>query len=276
MYLPGLLLYPVTYNVLVSFKDMTLGAIISGHAPWVGLSNIRTVLHDPVLPLAFRNTAIFTAVSLSVQYVIGLGLALLFNGRFPLGRTLRALLLLPWLMPGIVATAAWRFMFDADHGVIDGVLQQAGVTSHPINWLTTPTLALVSVTVVNIWIGIAFNLVLLHSGLQGIGSELYEAAALDGAGAWRRFWHVTLPGLKGVSAILLVLGCVYTLKQFDIIYLLTGGGPGNASQVLSTYSYTLSFVDLRFGLGAAVGDMLFILSFAVAVAYAIGTRKRFL
>jgi multiple sugar transport system permease protein len=179
-------------------------------------------------------------------------------------------------MPGIVATSAWRFMFDADHGVIDGVLRQTGLVDHPIDWLTSPTLALVSVTIVNIWIGIAFNFVLLHSGLQGISSELYEAAALDGASRWRRLWHVTLPGLKGTTAILLVLGCVYTLKQFDIIYLLTGGGPGNASQVLSTYSYTLSFVDIKFGLGAAVGDLLFVLSFAVAVVYAFGTRKRFL
>lgn len=271
IYVPLLFAYPILYNFYVSLHHYTLSSLISGVAPYVGLKNFSAILHDPAFGTAVRNTFIFTAASLLAQYVIGLGLALFFMQRFPLSGLLRSLLILPWLVPGIVGTSAWKWMFNDTNGFVNHLLKVFGLA--PVEWLTSPTPALVSVIIVNIWIGIAFNFVLLHGGLQTISSDLYEAAAIDGASAWRRFWHVTLPGLRPVTGVLITLGMIYTLKQFDIIWILTKGGPGNASQLLSTWSYYQSFVNDDFGRGAAVSDFLFLISLVAVVVYSWRLRQ---
>jgi multiple sugar transport system permease protein len=143
----------------------------------------------------------------------------------------------------------------------------------PVGWLTRPGPAFAAVLIVNIWIGIAFNLVLLHSGLQGISEERYEAAELDGAGYWRRVWHISLPGLRPVTAIVLTLGVIFTLRQFEIIWAMTRGGPGNSTHLLSTLAYSMVFDNSRFGAGASVANLLFMLTLVIVAVYIVRLRK---
>lgn len=272
IYLVFIFAYPMGFSFWLSFRSFGLKSLITGVSEFVGLDNIVSVLGDPDFALAARNTLFFTITSMVTQYIIGLALALFFYNNFPLGRSLRSLLVLPWLVPSIVATTAWRFLFQEPDGFINQGLSALGIAGVP--WLTSPDFALTSVTIINIWIGIAFNLVLLHSGLQSIPTERYEAAALDGASYWQRLRYVTLPALRPVTAVVLTLGFVYTLKQFDLIWSLTQGGPGNASQLLSTWAYTLTFGVNDFGLGAAVSDFLFLASGIVILFYTLSERKK--
>ncbi|RMB60228.1 carbohydrate ABC transporter permease [Tessaracoccus antarcticus] len=263
--------YPIAFNIWLTFQSYDLKSMITGVSEFVGFANIVSAVTDPNFGTALLNTLFFTLASLFVQFIIGLALALFFYNNFPLSRTIRAMLVLPWLVPSIVATTAWRFIFKDPSGFLNQLLGVFGVA--PVHWLTSNDTALVSIIIINIWIGIAFNLVLLHSGLQSIPTEQYEAAAIDCAGYWKRFWYITMPALRPVIAVLLVLGFVYTLKQFDLVWTLTKGGPGNSSQLLSTWSYSLSFQSNKFGQGAAVADVLFLLSGLIIIGYTYVQRK---
>lgn len=266
--------YPVVKNLTMSLQDYTLKTFFTGKAPWVGLDNYVTVVSDQLFSRAMINTGLFTAGSIVGQFIIGLGLALFFRNKFPLGGVLRALLLLPWLLPLIVSSATWRSILERDSGILNRSLQGIGVIDEPIGWLTSPSVALIAVIMVNIWIGIPFNVTLLYGGLQDIPEELYEAGALDGAGHWKAFWHITWPNLRAVVGVVLVLGIVYTLKVLDIILGLTDGGPANATQTLATQSYQRSFVDFEFGQGAALSNILIVISMIFAVVYLRSTRRR--
>ncbi|MBM7331741.1 sugar ABC transporter permease, partial [Agrobacterium sp. S2] len=200
-----------------------------------GLDIFRDVVGSSTFPVALRNTAIFVVVSLLFQYAIGLALAVFFRTSFRLSAVLRGLFLVPWLLPLIVSASTWSWMLNGDNGIVNSVLGAFGIGQ--INWLTDPSLAIWSVTIANIWLGIPFNLVILYSGLQNIPGDVYEAASLDGANAWQQFWRVTFPLLRPVSAITLLLGFIYTLKVVDVIWVMTSGGPANASTTLAVWSY---------------------------------------
>jgi len=269
--------YPIVENVVMGFERYTTSTFFTGHAPWAGLANYRAVLRSSVFTEAARNTLLFTVGSIVGQFTIGLGLALYFQRKFPLSGLLRSLLLLPWLIPLLAATTVWKWMLDADNGVINRLLVDVHLTAnhpgaHP-GWLTSPSLALVSVILVNIWIGIPFNATILYGGLRDIPEHLYEAAALDGATRWRAFRHITWPLMRPVVNVVLVLGVVYTLKVIDIILGLTGGGPANATQTIATQSYQLSFVQFDFGQGAAAGNILVVISLVFAVLYLRANRR---
>jgi len=196
-----------------------------------------------------------------------MALALFFRQHFPLSATLRALFLVPWLLPLIVSASTWSWMLNSDSGIINALLHGLGVG--PVNWLTSPRWSLVSVTIANIWIGIPFNLVILYSGLQTISPDIEEAAALDGATGWQKFRLITFPLLRPVSAITILLGFIYTLKVFDIIWIMTRGGPTDSSTTFPTWSYRLGFGNLlpAFGPGAAVGNLLILISLAFGLVY---------
>ena len=266
--------YPVIKNLTMSFQDYGLKTFFTGKAPFVGFANYAAVIQDQVFNKAMANTAIFTIVSISCQFVIGMLLALFFRKHFPLSGVLRALFLLPWLIPLIVASATWKSILDQDTGIMNGFLQAIGVIDGPIPWLSSPDVALIAVIMVNIWIGIPFNLTLLYSGLQDIPDELYEAGALDGATGWKAFWHITWPNLRSVVGVVLMLGIIYTLKVLDIILGLTQGGPANATQTIATLSYRASFVEFKFGQGAALSNILILISLVFAVIYLRSTRRQ--
>jgi multiple sugar transport system permease protein len=266
--------YPVVKNLLMSFQEYTLKTFFTGQAPWVGVVNYATVLKDEVFSKAVVNTALFTIGSILGQFVIGLLLALFFHKNFPLNGILRALFLLPWLIPLIVGSAAWRAILEQDSGILNVTLENLGIISNPVPWLTSPNVALLSVILVNIWLGIPFNLTLLYSGLQDIPDELYEAGALDGATGWKAFWHITWPNLRAVVSVVLMLGVIYTLKVIDIILGLTQGGPANATQTIATQSYQRSFIQFKFGEGAALSNILIVISLAFAVIYLRVSRRQ--
>jgi multiple sugar transport system permease protein len=264
--------YPLVNNIAMGFQDYTVASFYTGNAPFVGLRNYVAVFHDPVFGKAVLNTVLFTVGSIVCQFGIGLALAVFFNGRFLGSALLRSLLLLPWLLPLVVSGAVWRWMLDQDHGVINTALRALHLAGGPVPWLTSPGWALPAVVLTNIWIGIPFNLVILHGGLRAIPVTLYEAAGLDGAGPWQRFRHVTWPLLRPVTGVVLMLGLVYTIKVFDVIMVVTRGGPANASQTLTTWSYSLSFQQFEFGLGAAVGNILILATTVFGLLYLRSAR----
>jgi multiple sugar transport system permease protein len=266
--------YPVVKNLVMSFQDYTLATFFTGEAPWVGLQNVRAVIDDALFTKALANTALFTAGSIAGQFVIGLLLALFFHKNFPLSGVVRALFLLPWLIPLIVGSAAWRAILEQDSGILNVTLQRIGIIDSPVPWLASPDVALIAVILVNIWLGVPFNLTLLYSGLQDIPDELYEAGALDGATGWTAFRYITWPNLREVVNIVLMLGVIYTLKVIDIILGLTQGGPANATETIATQSYERSFVEFKFGQGAALSNILILISLAFAIIYLRATRRR--
>lgn len=273
IYLVMFYAYPLYRNLELSLRNYTLRSFITGSADFVGLENYRAVLSDPAFGTALWNTVVFTGVSLLFQYAIGLALAVFFFRKFPLATTLRALFLVPWLLPLLVSASVWAWMLNSDSGVINWFLKSIGLD--PIYWLTSPSWSLTSVLITNIWIGIPFNLVVLYSGLQAIPDELYEAAALDGASKWATFWRITFPLLRPVSAITLLLGLVYTLKVFDIIWVMTRGGPGDSSMTLAIWSYRLGFGggSPHLSPAAAVGNVLIVIAFIFGLLYIRAQRK---
>jgi multiple sugar transport system permease protein len=266
--------YPIVKNLVMSFQDYGLKTFFTGEAPWIGLQNYVAVVTDDVFTKAVVNTALFTLGSIAGQFVIGMLLALFFHKNFPLHGVLRALFLLPWLIPLIVGSAAWRAILEQDSGILNVTLQNLGIINSPIPWLTSPDVALIAVILVNIWLGIPFNMTLLYSGLQDIPDDLYEAGAMDGATGWKAFWHITLPNMRAVVSIVLMLGVIYTLKVIDIILGLTQGGPANATQTIATESYQNSFVQFKFGQGAALSNILILISLVFAVVYLRATRRQ--
>ena len=266
--------YPLFRNVELSLRNYTVRSFVQGDAPFTGLANYVKVFADATFGPALWHTVVFTLVSLAFQFTIGLALALFFSRNFRLSATLRGLFLVPWLLPLIVSASTWSWMLNSDSGVVNAVLSWFGIG--PVNWLTSPDWALWSVIIANIWIGIPFNLVVLYSGLQAISPAIYEAAALDGANGWQRFWKVTFPLLRPVSAITLLLGLVYTLKVFDIIWIMTKGGPSGASTTFATWSYRLGFGNLvpSFGPGAAVGNLLIVMALVFGLIYIRAQRRQ--
>jgi multiple sugar transport system permease protein len=265
--------YPVVKNVIMSFQDYTTATFFTGEAPWVGVQNYVTVLSSSLFSTSLLNTALFTIGSILGQFVIGLALAIFFQRKFPLNGILRSLLLLPWLLPLIVSSAVWRWILDKDSGALNRFLGDLNIIETGVPWLTSTSLALIAVVGVNIWIGIPFNLTILYGGLQEIPDELYEAGSLDGATGWKAFRYITWPMLKPVVSVVLVLGVVYTLKVLDIILGLTNGGPANSTQTIATQSYALSFQEFKFGEGAALGNVLVIISLVFAVLYLRASRR---
>lgn len=260
VYLVVFYAYPLWRNIDLSLHDYTIRAFVQGNPEFVGLDNFVDVFTSPLFGTALWNTAFFTLVSIVFQFTIGLALAVFFQSSFRLSELLRALFLVPWLLPLIVSSSTWAWMLNSDNGIVNSVLGAFGVGQ--INWLTSPDTALIAVTIANIWLGIPFNLVILYSGLQNIPGDVYEAASLDGAGPWRKFRSITLPLLRPVSAITILLGLVYTLKVVDVIWIMTTGGPANASTTLAVWSYREAFGTGQpdFSPAAAVGNILILVA----------------
>ena len=274
IYLVVFYAYPLYRNVELSLKHYTVRSFVDGNAPFIWFNNYLAVFRNPGFVSTLVHTALFTGVSIAFQFTIGMALAVFFYQSFRLSGTLRALMLVPWLLPLIVSASTWSWMLNSDSGIVNSVMQAFGIGQ--INWLTSPSWSLVSVIIANIWIGIPFNLVILYSGLQAIPVDLYEAAALDGATAWQKFWRITFPLLRPVSAITVLLGLVYTLKVFDIIWIMSKGGPGDASTTLAIWSYRLGFGSTlpQFSPAAAVGNLLIILAVGFGLLYVYTQRKQ--
>jgi multiple sugar transport system permease protein len=258
---------PIVYNVMLSFEQTSPATIANFTAPFAGLDNYRVVFQDPISRAAIVRTLEFTFGSLLGQFIIGFALALLFTLRFP-GRTLaRSLIIVPWLLPLIVTGVIFRFMFQAEGGAINQLLMTVGLADHPIQWLNDPDLALWTILVANIWLGVPFFTLLLYSALQDVPVEVREAAVIDGAGPWQRLRLIIVPIILPVIQVTLLLGFVFTVKVFDLVIGLTGGGPANSTQLITTWSYNLSFQQFSFGQGAALNNVLLVLALICAPFY---------
>ena len=259
--------YPIVYNLVMSVQDVTLGNLPHFSRPWIGLDNYRRLLADPLFLLVAKNTLIFTVVNVAVQFVLGLGLALYFQLTFPASAFLRGLVLVGWMLPPLVIGAVWKWLLGSDSGFVNYLLQGLGLVTGKIYWLSDPALSLIAVTMANVWFGVPFNMILLAAGLAGIPADIYEAAALDGAGPVRRFIWITLPMLRPTIYALLSLSTVYTMRAFDLIYTMTHGGPLDSSNIFPVWSYRISFELFDFGGGAAIATAMFVLVLVVALAY---------
>jgi multiple sugar transport system permease protein len=266
--------YPLYENVSMSLHRFTRATYVTGDAPFAGLAIYREMVSSPLFWPTVVHTVTFVIVSLAFQYTIGLGLAVFFQRHFPLSGVLRGLFLVPWLLPIIVSGTTWQWMMDADSGIVNRFLGVFGV--HPIWWLSSEH-SLWAVIIANIWLGIPFNLVILYSGLQNISADLYEAAALDGAGPWRQFWSITFPLLKPVTAVTLLLGFVYTLKVVDIVWIMTMGT--GSSQTLATWAYAMAFgkgssAIILYSQASVVGSILLVIALVMGLVYLYVQRKQ--
>jgi multiple sugar transport system permease protein len=259
--------YPIVSNFILSFQDVTVTTLNKLQKPFVGFRNYRLLLGDGVLQPSLANTFVFTLCCIVLQFIIGFALALYFNRSFSFSKPIRGLLMIPWMIPMTVTALMFKFMFSSNVGIVNQFLQACGLIGQPIEWLLQPRLAMLSLVIANTWIGIPFNMILISTGLTTIPADLMEAASIDGASARQSFFHIILPMLKPVIESVLILGFIYTFKVFDLVFVMTNGGPVNTTQLLSTYSYKLSFTLFKYSQGAATANILFLILFAVSIVY---------
>ncbi len=267
IYVLVILGYPIIYNVILSFKNTNIKNFKTGTSTFVGFYNYIFLFQDPTFRLVFKNTFVFTFGSLIFQFSIGFLLALLFSKKFMLAGPIRGLMLIPYMMPMSVTGLLGKNMFGTSEGVINDLFMKIGIIKTPVEWLTNTSTALPAVIAVNCWVGIPFNMLLLISGLTNIPNEIYDSAHVDGANSWQRFVHITLPMMRSSIFAVLMLGFIYTFKAFDLMFIMTNGGPLHSTDVLGTYSYKLSFTQYEFSLGSATAMVLFICLLVVALFY---------
>ena len=261
--------YPFVEGVLLSVTDTRVG--VPGH--FVGLANFVALLDDSIFRTAVWNTFVYTAVATVFKLALGLWLALLLNRHFKGKAFTRAFVLLPFIIPTVLSTFAWKWMFDPTFSVINWTLFQFGLIHARINWLGDPDLALISVIIVNVWRGVPFYAISLLAGLQTINPELEEAAAIDGARPWQRFWHVTWPLLLPVTMVVVLFSVIQTFADFQLVYVLTGGGPANATQLFATYAYQIGVGTGLLSQGAAISLAMFPFLLIIVVVQLLYIRR---
>jgi len=259
--------YPIIYNFILSFRDVNVTTFSNPIKPFVGLKNYIEIFQDPTLRISIWNTLVFTLGSISIQFVIGLGLALLFNLKFKLSEPIRGLMVVSYLIPMTVTALLFKFMYSTSGGIINEVLMQFHLISEPIGWIIDSKTSMLSVILTNSWVGIPFNMLLLTTGLSNISATLYEAGKVDGANVFQRFFKITLPSLRPAILSVLVLGFIYTFKVFDLVFVMTNGGPVNSTELMSSFAYKLSFTQFSFSKGATVANILFAILFFVSLGY---------
>jgi multiple sugar transport system permease protein len=265
-----LLLYPVVYSLALSFREATVETFVSGEMPFNGLTQYQAALADPIFWRALINTILFAFFSILFQFAIGFLLALLFQANFPLKNFCLALLLIPWVSPVLTAANIFKGLFN-EVGPINRLFQLIGMGPFP--WLSDPDYAFPATIVANIWIGFPFNFILLYAGMRSIPEDVYEAAKIDGATFWKRVGYITLPLLKPVSFAVLMLGTIYTVKVFDLVWIMTAGGPANGTHLLSTYAYQVGFSLLNFGQAAAIATLMVLLVLFLNLVQLLLQRK---
>ncbi len=238
--------------------------------PFVGLGNYAEILGDGRFWEAMAHTAFFAVVSVAIELVLGLFLALAMDRTFRGRGLVRAAVLVPWAIPTVVAALLWRFLFDAQAGIVNAVLVDVGVLREPIVWFVRAATAWVPVILADVWKTTPFVALLLLAGLQNIDRSLYEAAAVDGAGARWQLWHITLPLLKPAVLVVLIFRTLDAFRVFDLVYVLTNGGPGTSTEPIALYTFTTLLQNLRFGYGAALSVVIFGVTFALALLYIRG------
>jgi multiple sugar transport system permease protein len=291
--------YPFVNGILLAVTNTTVGV----PGKFVGLANFEKIWSDDIFRVAVWNTCLYTFVTTIFKLALGLWLALLLNrpfnssgrvrsfilgvcrflpggwllawvlNRFKSKAVLRAFILLPFIIPTVLSTFAWKWMFDPTFSVLNWMLFHAGIIHSRINWLGDPNLAMISVIIVNVWRGVPFYAISLLAGLQTISPELHEAAAIDGARPWQRFRHVTWPLLLPVTLVIVLFSVIQTFADFQLVYVLTGGGPANATQLFATYAYQLGIGTGLLSQGAAISLAIFPILLLVVIVQLVYIRR---
>jgi multiple sugar transport system permease protein len=266
-----LVLVPAAQTIWMSFHDVILFRPRS--RPFVGLANYVAAFSDPVFWEGLTSSVIWVVVSVGLQFLLGLGAALLLNRRFAWRGIARALIVVPWALPSVIIGLIWTWMLDFNLGLVNELGLRLGLLAHPIAWLSQPGTAFAAVILAVVWQGFPFFAVTLLAGLQAIPGELYEAASLDGAGGIAKFVHVTLPGLAGVMTTALLLRMIWVANSLDLILVMTGGGPGTATQTLPLHAFLTAWSGGNYGQGSALAVILTLLLLGVVVAYLMRSRR---
>ncbi|UXT91515.1 carbohydrate ABC transporter permease [Agrobacterium pusense] len=263
---------PLLYNIVMSFQEVDMFSLGTFVRPFVGFKNYVDLFRQPETWPILMNTVTFVVASIAGQFVIGFGLALFFWVNFPGATWLRGLFLVSWVMPGLVVGAIWNWILSGDFGVLNFFLRESGLISGNIFWRSDANFSLCAVVIANIWLGTSFNMILLSVGLASIPGDLYEAAELDGANAWQRFYTITLPMMRSTIGAIISLGLIFTLQQFDLFAAITDGGPNNSSNVAQYWAWDLSFRQYDFGKGATISVIMIVFVMLASIVYVRSTR----
>jgi len=265
---------PIGHSFFLSFHRIIIG-LPQLKTPFVGLENYQELLYDPVAWHSFWITVIFVGTTTFFELLIGILLALLIHHRFPGRGALRACVLIPWAIPTVVSAQMWRFLFNDAYGVVNYAVFGAEITNY-IPWLALPSTALLSIILADIWKTSSFAALLILAGLQVIPEELYQAARVDGAVAWRRFWHITWPLIRPALLVALLFRTIDAFRVFDLAFVMTQGGPADATNVLQLYGYKKMFVEGWMGYGSAISVCIFIIVLVLAITYVRMVGQRLL
>jgi multiple sugar transport system permease protein len=265
--------YPIVDSILLALQRVELGGG-SVQRSWAGLANFQRLVADDTFRRAVVNSAYFSAMEVVLVVGIGLGVAVLLN--HPMGRSglFRILLVIPWAIAPVANAVLWKWILHANYGVLNGVLSWLGLIDHYHVWLGTPLSALNFLLLVDVWKSVPFVALLLLAGLQRVPAILYKAAYMDGAGPWQSFLHVTLPTIRSAIAIAVVLQTIWSLRVFDLVFVLTRGGPADATALMNFLAYRVTFNFLDLGYGAAIANVIFAATFLLAILYAWLLRAR--
>lgn len=261
--LAAVVLYPLAAALVTAFFEQSL--VVPGRE-FVGLDNVRSVLEGEFVRI-LRQTMVFTVGATTASFVVGFGLALALNTTIRGRWVLRGALLIPWLVPGVVVAFLWMWIFNANYGVLNGLLQTLGLIDSPNAWLAHPSSAMAALIVAKTWASFPWLMVMLLAGLQTVPSDLHEAAEVDGAGTIRRFFVITVPHMKGIIGIVVLLEFIWSFQHFDIIYIVTGGGPAGRTQTFATSVYQTAFQGFDLGRAGALGLLWMMILFVLVVIY---------
>ena len=268
--LPALLIYSV-FLIYPMFDSLGISLTnwdgLSPKRTFVGLANYVHIFEDPVAVLAVKNNLLWTVVMLVIPTILGLILALGLNRKFSDSTVFRSVFYAPGILPLVGVAGIWSWMYDPNSGLLNTLLHQVGLGNLAQQWLGNPNTALWSVMAAAIWQGLGFPMVLYLAGLQSIPTEQYEAALIDGANPWQQFWHITMPWLRETHIIVVTLGVIGSFKVFDLIYAMTYGGPGQATQVLASWMYMQTFQFYKAGYGSALTWVIALISLIVTIPY---------
>jgi multiple sugar transport system permease protein len=262
-----MILMPIASNIVMSFKDVDLFNFANGDSKFVFFQSYKEVIQKGVLAVSIRNTLVFTLACLVFQFPIGFAMAIFFSKNFKGAGSLRGINVVAWMVPMVAVAGVFKYMFNADVGIINHVLLSLRIIKTPVEWLANGSTAMVAVVAANIWKGVPFNMILLATALTTLPRDVYESASIDGATRAQSFVHITIPLLKPAIISVLTLGFIYTFKVFDLVYVMTGGGPGTSTEVLSTLAYRYSFSEFNFSQGAVTANILFVILMIVGLFY---------
>jgi len=253
--------YPFLRGIWLSLTD----AVVGREGAFVGIDNFIKLWNDSIFRRAAQNTFVYTAAATVLKLTLGMLVALMLNNLMGFKRFLRASMLLPWIVPTVLSTLAWKWMFDPTFSIVNWLLFRLGFIHLRIDWLGGPVVAMWSVILVNVWRGTPFFAITLLAGLQTISPDVHEAAAIDGASPWQRFWRVTWPLLLPVTMVVVLFAVIQTFADFQLVYILTGGGPANSTHLFATYAYQLGVATAKLGEGAAASIAMFPMLFLVVL-----------